>query len=136
MSRSSGTGARSSSRHVQRTSIGYCRCSADPVGHLILYLFGYRDRERQQLSDQICTGLQLANFWQDVAVDLERDRIYIPADSMRQFGVTEAQIKLVTMNPAERIRSVIRFFSPKYARAGTANVITIANPLKIAPATK
>src|SRR5262249_9410901 len=45
----------------------YCRCSADPVGHLVLALFGYRDDERRTLSDDICTGLQLANFWQDIA---------------------------------------------------------------------
>ena len=58
----------------------YCRCSANPVGRLVLYLCGYRDLERQQLSDDTCTALQLANFWQDVAVDLEKDRIYLPLD--------------------------------------------------------
>jgi len=65
---------------------GYCRCSADPVGHLILYLFGYRDTERQQLSDQICTGLQLANFWQDVAVDAAKGRVYLPLEDLDRFG--------------------------------------------------
>ena len=58
----------------------YCRYSANPVGRLVLYLCGYSDPERQRLSDATCTALQLANFWQDVAVDLEKDRVYIPLD--------------------------------------------------------
>ena len=74
--------------------VDYCRRSADPVGRLVLYMCGYRDPQRQQLSDRTCTALQLANFWQDIRRDiLDRDRIYIPADSMRQFGVTEEQIR-------------------------------------------
>jgi squalene synthase HpnC len=56
----------------------YCRWSANPVGRLVLYLCGYSDPERQRLSDATCTALQLANFWQDVTADLERDRVYIP----------------------------------------------------------
>ncbi len=72
--------------------LGYCRYSANPVGHLVLYLCGYRDPERQQLSDFTCTALQLANFWQDVARDLEKDRIYIPHDRAAAHGVTEADI--------------------------------------------
>ena len=70
----------------------YCRYSANPVGRLVLYLCGYRDRERQALSDFTCTALQLANFWQDVSRDLEKDRIYIPADLMAAQGVTEADL--------------------------------------------
>jgi squalene synthase HpnC len=66
----------------------YARYSANPVGRLVLYLFGYRDHERQRLSDLICTGLQLANFWQDVRIDLDKGRIYLPRADMRQFGVT------------------------------------------------
>ena len=58
----------------------YCRCSANPVGRLVLYLCGYRDAERQSLSDATCTGLQLANFWQDVTVDQGKDRVYLPLD--------------------------------------------------------
>jgi squalene synthase HpnC len=73
--------------------VDYCRRSADPVGRLVLYMCGYRDPERQRLSDRTCTALQLANFWQDVRRDIrDRDRIYIPADSMRRFGVSEEQI--------------------------------------------
>ena len=67
----------------------YCRNSANPVGHLVLYLGGYRDAERQKLSDYTCTALQLANFWQDVSVDYEKGRIYLPLESLRRFGVTE-----------------------------------------------
>jgi squalene synthase HpnC len=73
--------------------VDYCRRSADPVGRLVLYMCGYRDLRRQQLSDRTCTALQLANFWQDVRRDiLDLDRIYIPADSMQRYGVTEEQI--------------------------------------------
>jgi squalene synthase HpnC len=67
--------------------LGYSRYSANPVGRLVLYLFGYRDPERQRLSDLICSGLQLANFWQDVALDLQKGRIYLPRRDMAQFGV-------------------------------------------------
>jgi squalene synthase HpnC len=73
--------------------LDYCRRSANPVGRLVLYLCGYRDSQRQQLSDSTCTALQLANFWQDVRRDIvQRDRIYIPRESMDRFGVTEEQI--------------------------------------------
>jgi len=70
----------------------YCRYSANPVGRLVLYLCGYRDSERQSLSDATCTALQLSNFWQDVSVDLRKDRIYIPLEVMRRHGYTEAQL--------------------------------------------
>lgn len=68
--------------------LGYCRYSANPVGHLVLYLCGYSDPERQQLSDCTCTALQLANFWQDVFADYGRGRIYLPLEDLRRFGVT------------------------------------------------
>ena len=72
--------------------LGYCRFSANPVGHLVLYLCGYRDAERQRLSNFTCTALQLANFWQDVSVDYQKDRIYLPLDDLRRFGVSESEI--------------------------------------------
>jgi len=72
--------------------LGYCRYSANPVGRLVLYACGYRDDERQQLSDYTCTALQLANFWQDVAVDYNKGRIYLPLEDLRRFGVTEKAI--------------------------------------------
>jgi squalene synthase HpnC len=71
----------------------YCRRSADPVGRLVLYMSGYRDDQRQRLSDFTCTALQLTNFWQDVRRDvIERNRIYLPRESMDKFGVSEEQI--------------------------------------------
>ncbi|HET9409976.1 MAG TPA: squalene synthase HpnC [Candidatus Sulfotelmatobacter sp.] len=72
--------------------LGYCRYSANPVGHLVLYLCGYSDAERQQLSDFTCTALQLANFWQDVSVDYAKERIYIPIEDLRRFNVSEADL--------------------------------------------
>jgi len=72
--------------------IGYCRFSANPVGHLVLYLCGYRDQERQALSDFTCTALQLANFWQDVSVDYSKRRIYLPLEDLQRFGVSEDDI--------------------------------------------
>jgi squalene synthase HpnC len=73
--------------------LGYCVNSANPVGHLVLYLCGYRDAERQQLSDYTCTALQLANFWQDVFVDYhDKGRVYLPLESLAEFGVSEQDI--------------------------------------------
>jgi phytoene synthase len=69
--------------------LDYCRRSANPVGRLVLLVFGYRDPELPPLSDAVCTGLQLANHWQDVAVDLRKDRIYIPRDLLKRFSVGE-----------------------------------------------
>jgi squalene synthase HpnC len=65
---------------------GYCRNSANPVGRLVLYLCGYADAERQRLSDATCTALQLANFWQDVMVDWEKGRVYLPLDVLARHG--------------------------------------------------
>lgn len=73
--------------------LGYCRYSANPVGHLVLYLCGYSDEERQQLSDYTCTALQLANFWQDVHVDYGKGRIYLPLEDLKRFGVSEDDIE-------------------------------------------
>lgn len=72
----------------------YSRYSANPVGRLVLLLAGYREPEMLALSDEICTGLQLANFYQDIVPDLvERNRRYLPADAMERFGVSDAQIR-------------------------------------------
>jgi squalene synthase HpnC len=72
--------------------LAYCHYSANPVGHLVLYLCSYRDLERQQLSDFTCTALQLANFWQDVSADYAKGRIYVPLEDLRRFNVTEDDI--------------------------------------------
>jgi squalene synthase HpnC len=66
----------------------YCRYSANPVGRLVLYLCGYSDPERQRLSDFTCTALQLANHWQDVSVDMRKNRVYIPVEVMNRHGYT------------------------------------------------
>jgi squalene synthase HpnC len=88
--------------------IDYCTRSADPVGRIVLYLCGYRDAERQKLSDKICTALQLINFWQDVRRDiLERDRIYLPAEDMQRHGVSERQLREGRIT--EGYRELIRF---------------------------
>ena len=80
----------------------YCRCSANPVGRLVLYLCGYSDAERQRLSDATCTALQLANFWQDVTVDLLKDRIYIPLEIMEHRGYTVEELFQRRFTPAFR----------------------------------
>ncbi len=72
--------------------LGYCVHSANPVGRLVLYLCGYRDEERQRLSDATCTALQLANFWQDVSRDLDIGRIYIPLDVAAAHGLVESDL--------------------------------------------
>ena len=85
----------------------YCDHSANPVGHLVLYVLGYWDEERRRLADFTCTALQLANFWQDVARDYRMGRIYIPLEDMERFGYTERELAqgLVT----ESFRSLMRF---------------------------
>jgi squalene synthase HpnC len=83
-----------------------CRYSANPVGRLVLYLGGYRDKERQSLSDFTCTALQLANFWQDVSRDLDKNRIYIPLDILEQHGLNEGA--LFSRNFDDRYRALMR----------------------------
>lgn len=77
----------------------YCVYSANPVGRLVLELCGYHDEERFRLSDFTCTGLQLANFWQDVSVDIQKDRIYLPLDLLARQGVSEADILALRHSP-------------------------------------
>ena len=72
--------------------LDYCRRSAIPVGRLLLHLFNRHTPANCELSDRICSSLQLINFWQDVEVDFRKDRIYLPQDEMRRFGVTEDQL--------------------------------------------
>ena len=87
--------------------LGYCRYSANPVGHLVLYLCGYRDDERQRLSDYTCTALQLANFWQDVSADYAKSRVYLPLEDLRRFGVSEEEIR--AGRNAAAFREMMRF---------------------------
>ena len=80
----------------------YCDHSANPVGRLFLHIFGYRDVERQALSDATCTALQLANFWQDVARDYQKGRIYLPQEDLDYFGYTETELAAGVVNAAFR----------------------------------
>ena len=95
--------------HNWEELFGYCRNSANPVGRLVLYLCGYSDTERQGLSDATCTALQLANFWQDVTVDLKKDRIYIPLDVMARHGYTQEELFAHRFTPAfrETMREIV-----------------------------
>jgi squalene synthase HpnC len=84
----------------------YCRWSANPVGRLVLYLCGYRDAARQELSDATCTALQLANFWQDVTRDLEKGRVYLPLEAMARHGYSVEELEARRGN--EAFRAVMR----------------------------
>jgi squalene synthase HpnC len=85
--------------------LDYCVCSANPVGRLVLYLCGYSDAERQRLSDATCTALQLANFWQDVTVDQQKDRVYLPLDLLAKHNYTVED--LFARRFDERFRSIM-----------------------------
>jgi squalene synthase HpnC len=85
----------------------YCELSANPVGQIVLCIFGAATPERIELSDRICTALQLAEHWQDVAEDLARGRIYLPADDLARFGVTEADLAQPAAGPG--VRDLMRF---------------------------
>src|SRR5262249_39726984 len=80
--------------------LGYCRNSANPVGHLVLYLCECYSPENASLSDHVCMALQLANFWQDVARDMDIDRVYLPEEDRQQFGYSEADLQGRCYNPA------------------------------------
>jgi squalene synthase HpnC len=84
----------------------YCRDSANPVGRLVLRLCGYSDAERVRLSDATCTALQLANFWQDVTVDYEKDRVYIPLEALQRHGSSVEEI--AARKPTPQFRAAMR----------------------------
>jgi hydroxysqualene synthase len=86
---------------------GYTARSADPVGRLLLALFGYRQPELVRYADELSTALQLTNFWQDVAMDTARDHVYIPAEDLHFFSVTEADLK--ALRPVKPLRDLLRF---------------------------
>ena len=93
--------------------LSYCLNSANPVGRLVLELFDHRDPELLALSDHICTALQLTNFWQDVAVDFARDRVYLPLDDLQRFGLTLQDLRKYMLPdasaPDERWRQLMAF---------------------------
>jgi len=95
-------------RHADYAELmDYCRCSANPVGLLLLHLYGEATAVNIAYSDAICTSLQLINFWQDVARDWAMGRVYLPLDELAQFGVTESQIAQQTRN--ENWRNLMKF---------------------------
>ena len=87
--------------------LGYCRCSANPVGRIVLHLFGATSAATVDRSDDVCTALQLTNFWQDIAVDLKKDRIYLPLDDLRRFGYTETDLRAPAIDA--RFRGLMKF---------------------------
>ena len=87
--------------------LDYCRRSANPIGRLVLLIHGERSGELAQLSDHVCTALQLANFWQDVSVDLGKDRIYLPQNDLPRFGVTEEDLFAGKVTP--NFRNLLRY---------------------------
>jgi squalene synthase HpnC len=112
--------------------LDYCTYSANPVGHLVLYVFGYRDEERRRLSDATCTALQLANFWQDVSVDLEKGRVYIPEEDMRRFGYSEQQ--LLGRRQTREFRRLMRFEiarTRRYFREGLPLMGSVSGHLRL-----
>jgi squalene synthase HpnC len=101
--------------------LDYCRRSANPVGRLLLHLYGAADAVNLERSDAICSSLQLINFWQDVAVDCQKDRVYLPQDSLARFGVSEqdiaqgrltAQFQALMQYEIDRARAMILAGSP------------------------
>jgi squalene synthase HpnC len=91
----------------------YCELSANPIGQIVLYIFGVATDERIALSDSICTALQLAEHWQDVAEDLASGRIYLPAEDLDRFDVTEADLAVPTAGLA--VRELMRFETDRAA---------------------
>lgn len=87
--------------------IDYCRRSANPIGRLVLLLFGHNDEQRHQWSDEICTALQLTNHWQDVSIDLDKDRIYVPREDFSRFGLSFDD--LITRGSTEDFRRLMKF---------------------------
>jgi squalene synthase HpnC len=92
----------------------YCELSANPVGQIVLYIFGVATGERIALSDNICTALQLAEHWQDVAEDLGNGRIYLPGEDLERFGCTEADLAAPTAGPA--VRQLMTFETDRASR--------------------
>ena len=87
--------------------LAYCRLSANPVGRIVLHVFGAATPRREELSDLVCTALQLAEHWQDVAEDMRAGRIYLPAEDMNTFGVTESD--LAAPAASAQVRALIEF---------------------------
>jgi squalene synthase HpnC len=102
--------------------LGYCRLSANPVGRIVLHVFAAYSLQRAELSDHVCTALQLAEHWQDVAEDLRAGRIYLPAEDLTAFGCAEADLAVVPALP--RVRELISFQASR-----TGQILAAGAPL-------
>ena len=110
--------------------LDYCSRSANPIGRLLLHLYRIDDSERQRQADAICSGLQLANFWQDVAIDWNKGRIYLPKDDMIRYDVAEEQIAHGRSD--ERWRALIAFEVQRTrAMLQSGRVLAEALPLRL-----
>lgn len=115
--------------------LGYCVLSANPVGHIVLYVFGAATPQRIALSDQVCSALQLAEHWQDVAEDAARGRIYLPADDRAHFGVAESELTAPVAAP--HVRQLTAFETRRAQRMldeGAALVGTLSGFARLATA--
>lgn len=112
--------------------LGYCRYSANPVGRLVLYLGRCHDPARAELADAVCTGLQLANFWQDVAEDWDRGRIYLPEEHRRRFAYDESDF--ARREPSDAFRRLMAFEvdeAERWLRRGAPLVDTVSKELRL-----
>jgi squalene synthase HpnC len=115
--------------------VGYCELSANPVGRLVLYVFGVATPGREALSDQVCTALQLAEHWQDVAEDLRAGRIYLPGEDLERFGCGEADLAVPAAGPA--VRELMEFETGRAREmldAGAPIVGTLTGAARVAVA--
>jgi squalene synthase HpnC len=115
--------------------LGYCDLSANPVGELVLHVFGAATTERIAISDRVCTALQLAEHWQDVGEDFRRGRIYLPAEDRRRFGVEADGLGAASASPA--LRELVEFETTRARRLldeGAALVGTLRGRARIAVA--
>jgi len=103
------------------TLCDYCTRSANPVGRLMLHLYSQAEADNLALSDAICTGLQLSNFWQDVSLDWRKGRVYLPQEDLKRFGLDDSAIAAQQISPAwialmrfqtERARALLHFGAP------------------------
>jgi squalene synthase HpnC len=115
--------------------LGYCRLSADPVGRMVLHVFGAATPRRQELSDLVCTALQLAEHWQDVAEDYASGRVYLPREDMDRFGCTEGD--LAARSAGRELRALMEFEVARASQmldAGAPIVGTLRGAARVAVA--
>ena len=115
--------------------VGYCKLSANPVGRLVLHVFGAATPDREALSDQVCTALQLAEHWQDVAEDLRAGRIYLPGEDLATFGCGEADLAAPAAGP--KVVALMKFETRRAREmldAGAPIVGTLSGAARVAVA--